>query len=71
MSLQDIKNVVRELPKSDQAELIHFLTDLLADDSFILTKEWKEELATREEALKNGDSIGRLAKDVLAKYTSK
>jgi len=70
MSIQEIKNEVRKLNKAEQAELIHFLVELLAADDFELSDKWKAELNRREEALDKGTSIGRLAKDVIAKYTS-
>ncbi len=70
MSIQEIKKEVRKLKKAEQAELMHFMVELLASDDFELSEEWKAELDRREEALDKGTSVGRRAKDVIAKYTS-
>ena len=70
MSIQVIKEEVSKLSKSEQAELMHFMIELLATDSFELSEEWKSELDSREDALKSGASVGKSAREVLAKYTA-
>jgi hypothetical protein len=71
MSIQAIKDEVCKLTKPQQAELMHFMIELMTSDNFELSDEWKKELDRREEALAKGDSIGKQAKDVIAKYTSR
>lgn len=71
MSIQTIKKEVSKLNKKEQAELMHFMVELLAEDSFSLSNDWKKELDLREHALKDGTSIGKPAKDVIAKYKTK
>jgi hypothetical protein len=68
MSIQAIKDEVIVLSKAEQAELMHFMIELLASDSAQLSDEWQEELERREAALENGTSVGRSAREVLAKY---
>ncbi len=70
MSIQEIKKEVRKLNKTQQAELMHFMIELLASDDFELSEEWKAELDRREEALDKGASVGKPVRDVIAKYTS-
>lgn len=70
MSIQEIKKEVRKLHKAEQAELMHFMIELLASDDFELSEDWKAELDRREEALDKGTSVGKPARDVIAKYTS-
>lgn len=70
MSIQHLKEEVRKLNKAQQTELIHFMIELLASDDFELSEAWKAELDRREKALDKGTSVGRSAKDVIAKYTS-
>lgn len=70
MTIQAIKEELTKLNKAEQAELMHFMIELLASDDFQLSEEWKQELDNREEALDKGTSIGRPAKDVIAKYTA-
>lgn len=70
MSIQHLKEEVRKLSKAQQTELIHFMIELLASDDFELSEAWKAELDRREKALDKGTSVGRSAKDVIAKYTS-
>ena len=71
MSIQNLKIEVSQLPRSEQAELMHFLIDLMSSDTFSIPKEWEEELNNREEALENGTSIGKPVREVLAKYHKK
>jgi|GEM_PF-1099528 hypothetical protein len=70
MSIQAIKEEVFKLSKTEQAELMHYMVELLATGDFDLSGEWKAELDRREEALDKGTSIGRPAKDVIGKYIS-
>jgi len=70
MSIQVIKAELRKLNKAEQAELMHYMIELLASDDFQLSEEWKIELDIRAKALEGGASIGRPAKDVIAKYTA-
>ena len=69
MSIQAIKEEVIVLSKAEQAELMHFMVELLATDDFQLSDEWQKELERRETALENGASVGKPAREVLAKYT--
>lgn len=71
MSIQAIKKELDQLDKKEQAELMHYLVELLAGTEFHLSDEWKDELKKREEALENGSSVGRPARDVIAKYLSR
>ena len=70
MSVQAIKEEIKNWDKSQQAELMHFLVELLTNDQFQLSDNWKHELEQRTQALKNGTSVGRPARDVIAKYTA-
>ncbi len=70
MGIQEIKKEIRKLNKIEQVELMHFMIELLASDDFELTDGWKAELDRREEALDKGASVGKPARDVIAKYTS-
>jgi putative addiction module component (TIGR02574 family) len=71
MSVQAIKEELRKLSRAEQAELMHFMVELLASDDFVLSEEWRAELDRREEALDNGASVGKPAKDVIGKYASR
>ncbi len=71
MSIQAIKEEVIVLSKAEQAELMHFMIELLATDNFQLSDEWQEELERRETALEKGTSIGKPAREVLGKYKSR
>lgn len=68
MTLQSIKSEVKNLSIAEQAELMHFMIELLTTEHFTLSEEWKTELEQREKSLEKGDSKGKLLKDVLAKY---
>lgn len=68
MSVQTIKKHLSNLSRAEQAEIMHFMVELLAKDDFHLSEEWKTELNRREQALEDGTSVGRPAKSVLAKY---
>lgn len=68
MSIQGIKEEVRKLSRSEQAELMHYMIELLATDDFELSEAWKAEIDRREAALDSGKSIGKPAREVLAKY---
>jgi hypothetical protein len=70
MSIQEIKDELRKLNKAQQAELMHFMIELPASDEFELSEKWKAELNRREKALDKGTSVGRPARDIIAKYTS-
>jgi len=69
MSIQAIKEEVTALNKAEQAELMHFMVELLATDNFQPSDEWQAELEEREAALDNGTSVGKPAREVLAKYS--
>ena len=71
MSIQAIKEEVSKLSREEQAELIHFMVELLAKDEFQLSAAWKEELGRREQALDKGESLGKPAREVIAKYTAR
>ena len=71
MSIELLKAELQRLNRQEQAELMHFMVELLATDNFQLTNEWKKELDRRAEALNNDTSVGRSAIEVLKKYTSK
>ena len=51
MTIQSIKKEVQSWDKAQQADLMHFLVELLTNDQFQLSENWKNELAKREEAL--------------------
>ena len=68
MSIQGIKEEVRKLSRSEQAELMHYMIDLLTTGDFELSEAWKAEIDLREAALDSGKSVGKPAKEVLAKY---
>ena len=68
MSIQGIKEEVRKLSRSEQAELMHYMIELLATDDFELSEAWKAEIDRREAALDSGESVGKPAREVLAKY---
>ena len=44
MSIQGIKEEVRKLSRSEQAELMHYMIELLATDDFELSEAWKAEI---------------------------
>ena len=71
MSIQAIKEEVSKLSRQEQAELIHFMVELLAKDNFQLSEAWKDELGRREQALDKGETIGKPAREVIAKYTAR
>ncbi len=71
MSIEVLKEVLQKLNKQEQAELMHFMVELLATDTTDLSDAWKKELDKREAALNNGTSVGQVARDVLNKYTPK
>lgn len=68
MSIQAIKEEVQKLNKAEQADLMHFMVELLTSDQFELSEEWKAELDRREAALQSGESKGKPAREVIAKY---
>lgn len=71
MSIQAIKEEASKLSRTEQAELMHYMIELLAKDEFQLSEAWKEELGRREQALDKGESIGKPAREVIAKYTAR
>ncbi len=71
MNIQAIKEEIQRWDKSQQADLMHFLIELLTNDQFQLSDDWKKELEKRTQALKNGTSVGRPAREVIAKYAAK
>ncbi|MFT4760613.1 MAG: hypothetical protein ACI9XO_003284 [Paraglaciecola sp.] len=71
MTIQKVKTEIQNWDKMQQADLMHFLVELLTNDKFQLSEAWEKELDKREEAHKNGTSVGRPAREVLAKYTSR
>ncbi len=71
MNIQAIKEEIQRWDKSQQADLMHFLIELLTNDQSRLSDDWKKELDKRTQALKNGTSIGRPAHEVVAKYTAR
>ena len=68
MSIQAIKEEVSKLSRTEQAELMHFMIELLAKEDFLLSEAWMEELNRREDALDKGESVGKPARDILSKY---
>jgi hypothetical protein len=44
MSIQNIKIEVSQLRRDEQAELMHFLINLMTDDTFLISEEWQKEL---------------------------
>ncbi len=71
MTLQSLKKEVSKLSRKEQAELMHFMIELLSGDPFTLSQEWIAELDKREKALEEGASVGKPAREVLAKYKAK
>ena len=71
MSIQTLKEEVSKLDKAAQAELMHFMVELLSSEDSEISDSWKEEIDRREKALKNDTSVGRPAREVLAKYLNK
>ncbi len=71
MSIQDLKAEVSKLNKAEQAELMHYMVELLAVDEWELSDQWKAELDRRADALDEGPSVGRPAREVIAEYTSR
>jgi len=67
MGIQALKKEVSKLSKAEQADLMHFMVELLATDGFQLSDEWQAELIRRETALEHGTSVGKPAREVLAK----
>ena len=67
MHIQAIKEAISKLSRVEQAELMHFMIELLAKDDFQLSEAWMEELSRREDALGKGESIGKPVRDVLSK----
>lgn len=70
MSIQTIKEKVIQLEKADQIDLMHFMIELLTSKDFKLSDDWKSEIEERIKSLENGTSVGRSARDVIAKYTA-
>ncbi len=68
MRIQVLKEELSKLSRTEQAELMHFMIELLAVDDFVLSQEWKAELEKREKALDEGTSIGKQLREVLSKY---
>ncbi|MEM8524690.1 MAG: addiction module protein [Bacteroidota bacterium] len=68
MNLTDVKQNIIELNSEERAELIHFIVDLMEGEVFYLSDAWKAEIEERERKLKQGLSIGKPAREVLAKY---
>lgn len=71
MSIQAIKEELQQLSKAEQAELMHFMIELLASEEVDISEEWKSELDRREKARAEGHSKGKEARDVLRKYLNK
>ena len=68
MSIQGIKEELSKLSKAEQTELMHYMVELLATDEFEISEKWKAEIDRREAALDSGASVGKPAKEILAKY---
>ena len=47
---------------------MHSMIELLATDDFELSEAWKAEIDRQEAALDSGESVGKPAREVLAKY---
>jgi len=71
MKIQTIKEEIRKLSRREQAEIMHFMIELLAGDDLILSEAWRKELEKREKSLDNDRSIGKPFKDILLKYKGK
>jgi putative addiction module component (TIGR02574 family) len=68
MSLAAVKSTIVELSAQEKAELMHFLVDMLAEETLYLSEEWKEELTSRAYKLEHGISVGKPIREVLKKY---
>ena len=64
MHIQAIKEAISKLSRVEQAELMHFMIELLAKDDFQLSEAWIEELSRREGGLDKGESAGKPAREV-------
>jgi len=71
MSIETIKDKVSQLDKAEQAELMHFMVELLAAQDNELSETLKKEIDAREIALENGTSVGKPAREVLSKYSKR
>ena len=67
MRIQTVKEKVIHLEKSEQIDLMHFMIELLSSNDFEFSENWKSEIEERIKSLENGSSIGRPARDVIAK----
>ena len=68
MSIEVLKEELIKLSSIEKAEITHFMVELLTNEAFSLSEEWKKELDKREFALDNNLSIGQPARKVLEKY---
>lgn len=71
MTIQDLKKEVGNLDKAEQADLVHYLVELIANDKFQLSEALKKELNKREKAYRDGTSVGRPAREVIQEFLSK
>ena len=71
MSIQTLKAEISKLDKVEQADLMHYLVSLLTDESVELSPEVRAELDRREAALEAGTSVGKPAREVIAKYLTR
>ena len=71
MTILEIKKEVTNLNKTEQADLIHYLVELLTNDKFQLSETWIEELDKREKAYRDGTSVGRPAREVIQEFLSR
>ena len=71
MTLQIVKEEVRKWDKPLQADLMHYLVELMTKEKIKISEEERIELRKRLESLENGTSVGRPAEEVFAKYANK
>ena len=71
MSLQAIKKEISKLDKVEQVDLMHYLMSLLTDGTVELSPDVRAELDRREAALEAGMSVGKPAREVIAKYLTR
>lgn len=56
---QAIKEEIAKLSRKEQAEIVHFIMDMMVrEEAFVLTSELKEEIETSYRAIESGEDKG-------------
>ncbi|GEM_PF-2947118 len=67
MTAQAIKEEIANLPRQQQAEIVHFILDILVEEeNFELTPELRAEIDASYEAIENGEDPGLTHEDYRA-----